>query len=422
MRKIAYIFVWLFCASIPLQELAASTFVDVSGTISRLVGIAATIVGFSALIYDGRLRPFSTVHGVIILYLAWGSLTYLWSADQTLSYARLITNFQLVLLVLLLVQFASRADESVGLMTAYVFGAMGSLMELFRRMASGSSFMTSIFYERFTAFDNNPNDYALALAIAIPMGWYLASRRLSLFTTILGYSYTAFGFVGVILTSSRGGLLAAAAGGLIIPLTMFKLGRRERIAAILVSVVGIGVTLKATPEGVWNRLATLEDVTEDVPSSEMEGVNIRTVVWRQGLQEFTSDAQVASIGVGAGAYRTGVDAIYGDELVAHNVFISILVEQGIVGMVLFLIILGMLFSTLKYLPRVEKYVWIFVLLSWSVGVMFVTWEHTKNTWFILGLLAARSASVRRAGTPTHGFVAGLFRRTKMGLRLRRTAY
>ncbi len=405
-----------------MQELAASTLVEVSGTISRLAGIAAAVVGVAALIYDGRLRRFGVIHGVIVLYLAWGGLTYLWSADQALTFKRLTTNVQLLMMVLLFVQFASREDENVGLLVAYVTGATISLFGLFGRFMGGAGYRLTVFNDRFTAFDNNPNDYALALAIGIPIAWYLASRRISILTTLLGYGYTAVGFLGVILTGSRGGMLAAVAGALFIPVSMFVLSRRERYAAVAIIVVGFALAVKVTPDAVWDRLSTLETLGQDTPTSEMEGVNIRTVVWKQGLLEFASNPQAASIGLGAGAYKSGVAAIYGDELVAHNVYVSILLEQGLIGMTMFLIILGMLYGSLKYLPAAERYLWIFTFLTWGVGVMFVSWEHTKNTWFIISLLAARSVTAKYGGSVRPGLLATLFRRTRMGLRLRRPAY
>jgi len=401
-----------------LQELAAGVLVDVAGTVSRLAGLAAAMVGLAALIYDGRMRQFGVIHGVIILYLAWGGLTYLWSADQAMTYARLTTNVQLLMMVLLFAQFASREDENVGLLVAYVTGATISLFGLFWKLNSGVGYRLTVFNDRFTAFDNNPNDYALALAIGIPIAWYLASRRISIYTTILGYGYTAIGFLGVLLTGSRGGLLAAVSGALFIPASMFFLGRRERYAAVAICAVGFALAVKVTPDAVWDRLSTIELIAEDAPTSEMEGINIRTVIWKQGFMEFASNPRTASIGLGAGAYKAGVTPLYGNELVAHNVYISILLEQGIVGMVMFLTIMGMLIGTLKHLPPAERLMWIFTFFSWGVGVMFVTWEHTKNTWFVIGILAARSVTARYGSSVRPGFLAALFRRTRMGLKLR----
>ncbi len=405
-----------------MQELGAEILVDVSGTISRVIGLSAMLVAVVALIYDGRLRPFSVVHGVIVLFLAWSCLTYLWSSEPAATYARLLTNVQLLFMVFLFAQFASREDESVGLIAAYVFGASVSVVALLFQLSTGVGLMNQVFMERFTAWGNNPNDFALAIALGIPMAWFLATRRVSLFTTLMGYGFVVIGPAGVILTGSRGGLLAAIAGAMILPISIFRLGRRDKIAAVVICIVAAVVAIRMTPDLVWATLASIETVMEEVPSSEMDGVNIRTVIWSAGLTEFVSNAQAASIGLGAGAYRYGVNPLYGEKFVAHNSFISILLELGVIGMAMFVALLYMLLSSLRYLPKPERMMWTFVLLTWAVGVCFMTWEHTKNTWFVFGVLAARLVSARHASENKPGFLASLFGRTRIGLRLRRPIY
>jgi len=36
----------------------------------------------------------------------------------------------------------------------------------------------------------------------------------------------------------------------------------------------------------------------------------------------------------------------------------------------------------------ERHFWITLLLTWSVGVSSLTWEYSKPTWFLFGVLAA----------------------------------
>jgi O-antigen ligase len=419
MRKIAYGFVWLFAASIPMQEIAASTLVEVSGTLSRLVGLAAAMVAIMALIYEGRLRPFSVVHGIIILFLAWGGFSFLWSADQSATFARLITNVQLAVMIVLFCQFGAAKDENHGLVTAYVMGAAFSLIELFRRYMFGMAFEVGTFVDRYTAFDNNPNDYALALAVGLPMAWYLVIVGRKKWEVVLGYMYMGGGTVGVILTGSRGGLVAAVVAVLILPLSLTRLTHAKKLLTVFFLVVAAWVGIQVTPDRVLNRLATLEEYAPDaIPETyygELEGPNIRTVLWKQGFREFLSNPQVAVVGVGAGAYMSGVEPIYGERFVAHNVFVSILVEQGIIGFTLFLIILYLVLSPIRYLDSAERYLWLFAFLSWAVGVSFITWEQTKNTWFLIGVLAARIVSAKMNSPKKPGLISSLF--TRGGLRL-----
>ncbi|HLE56145.1 MAG TPA: O-antigen ligase family protein [Rhodothermia bacterium] len=419
MRKIAYGFVWIFAATIPLQEMAASTFVDVSGTISRVVGLAAAMVAIMALIYEGRLRPFSVAHGIIMLFLAWGGFSFLWSADQPATFARLVTNVQLAAMILIFCQFGAERKENHGLVLAYVVGATVSLAELFRRYMSGVAFQESFFTDRYTAFDNNPNDYALALAIAIPMAWFLIMTAKRKWELVLGYAYMGAGTVGVLLTGSRGGLIAAVVAVLVMPLSLTKLSGSRKLLTAFFVVAAVWVGIQVTPQRVLARFETLEAFAPSaVPESyygELEGPNIRTVVWKQGIREFLSNPQVAVVGVGAGAYMEGVEPIYGERFVAHNVFISILVEQGIVGFALFFIIIYLIISPLRYLDVAERYLWRFAFLSWAAGVTFMTWEQTKNTWFLIGVLAARIVSAKMNSPKIPSLLSGLF--TRGGLRL-----
>lgn len=414
MRKIAYGFVWLFALSIPLQELAASVFVEVAGTISRLIGIAAGLIAFVAIIHEGRLRSFSVVHGIITIYLAWGGFSFLWSHDQPATLIRLITNVQLLLMVLIFCQFATTREEAHGFILAYVIGSGISIIELFRRKALGLTYYSGYFEDRYTAFGNNPNEYALALALAIPMAWYLVMSKRRRWEVVLGWALLAGGGLGVILTGSRGGFLSLAVAALIIPFSLHRLTGGRRVVSVAILGIGVMVALAMTPQNVWNRLAKIEELAPaHVPKTylgELEGPNIRTVIWKQGFNELVNNPEVAVIGLGAAAYLGGVEPLYGERYVAHNVFISVLIEQGVIGFTLFMIMLWLLVSRIPYLQTDEKYLWTFSFLTWFVGVNFMTWEHTKNTWFLIALLAARTVTDNYPGRKKRNLVASLLRR------------
>lgn len=414
MRKTGYAFLWIFALSIPLQEAAASIFVEVAGTISRLIGLGAGLVAVVAIIQEGRLRRIPPVFAFIALFFAWGAISFLWSADQEATMVRLFTNIQLLLMVLVFSQYASTKEEVHGFLVAYVVGAAISIVELFRRLSSGIAMAPSLFENRYTAFDNNPNEYALALALAIPMAWYLVMVRRTRWEVVLGFAFIATGSLGVILTASRAGLLELVVGSLMIPLSLHRVPIFRKLVTIGMVVGGIVLMLSVTPEKVWNRLEKLEDLAPShVPRTYYgvyEGPDIRTVIWKQGMNEFLNNPQVTVIGVGASGYMAGVEPLYGERFVAHNVFISVLVEQGIVGFTIFMIILWLVLSRIPYLDTDEKYVWIFTFATWFVGVNFMTWEYTKNTWFLIGLLASRTVMISRQSKGRRGLLAAILKR------------
>jgi O-antigen ligase len=181
----------------------------------------------------------------------------------------------------------------------------------------------------------NPNDLALSLNVLLPLavafalcakGW----KRLFYFTC------TAVLTVGVVVTFSRGGFLGLVAAGIVL---LWKLGRRNRGLAVLAFVLATGFFLAVMPAGYSNRLTTIFSMEEDLTGSS------------QARRELLNRAaEVASnhllIGVGMGNFH-----IYSiREQVAHNSYLEIAAELGLIGLMAYLILI---LSPLRSLRRLE---------------------------------------------------------------------
>ena len=115
--------------------------------------------------------------------------------------------------------------------------------------------------------------------------------------------------------------------------------------------------------------------------SEIEGADLngRVAIWKQGIELFM---ERPVIGVGSNVYKWAVPM----GRPAHNTFLSLLVEVGIVGFSLFI---GMftfaLYHTFQQ-PKLEFLFWATLITIWFVGAMVHNWEHTKHTWLVISLV------------------------------------
>jgi len=72
--------------------------------------------------------------------------------------------------------------------------------------------------------------------------------------------------------------------------------------------------------------------------------------------------------------------------VAHNSFLSVLVETGMVGLMLFGTLFVIAVVSTFYLPKLESNLWRTVLFIWFLGASALTYEHHKPTWLVLALI------------------------------------
>jgi O-antigen ligase len=112
-------------------------------------------------------------------------------------------------------------------------------------------------------------------------------------------------------------------------------------------------------------------------------------LWRGVLGVF---AEHPLIGVGSGA----IDAFPDVGAVAHNTFLSVLAELGIVGFILFLAVLMVVVHEALSQPTRRSVAWLTVLAVWIIGVSTLSWEFRKPTWLLMGLLVV-SAHLQNRG-------------------------
>jgi len=383
--KLAFASLWLLVFAIPWEDaITISGF----GTSSRLIGMVALGLGALALFERGRIRRPSTGHVIMALFVGVAAASYSWSLFPEGTLLQVVTYLQLFMMVWLIWEFAVRPQEQMRLMQAYVLGTFVSGIDTVIQFL----WHKESDYQRYAGAGLNANDLGLIMALSIPISYYLLIRARGQMAWVYGLQLVLAGTT-IILTASRGAALSGLVALTIIPLTHAGLTGRQKIAAVIaLALITTGVMIFA-PTTSWDRLST---TPHEFSRGTLTG---RTLIWTAGWELFREHPY---LGVGANAFRLTVSRVLEEPIrmgnpkspapPAHNTFLSVLVEQGAIGFLIFVALLGALVLSLANMSALSRKLWIVSLAVWAVGVSSLTWEMRKPTWFLFGLLLAQGVS------------------------------
>jgi O-antigen ligase len=327
--------------------------------------------------------------------VAWSALSIFWTLDWDSTVTRVGTYIQVLTVVLLIWEVAVTEARVVGLLQSYVFGALVASIGTICNFTAGrtaaqlaSTIPGRVVWEtyRYSFAYVNEDDLGLMLALSIPMVFYLLVSRKGFHVKLLCWLQLVAGVAAILLTGSRGALVAAIPGLAMLPLTVFRLPRWQRVVSLTAIACLLPCSLYLVPQSSWARILQF--------AQEVSGGTLthRTAIWVAGLEAFRDHA---FLGVGAGAYGPAVLRTVDIAYPAHNTFLSVLVELGVVGALLFFALLASFFYFALQARYLERRLWITLLLTWTVGVSALTWEYRKSTWLLFGLAAAHAYARRR---------------------------
>lgn len=377
MHRLAYWALLLYVFTVPWED---AVLIPGLGTISRLAGLLALAVGFGYLLFSGSMK-LHRLHVVAIGFVLLSAASFFWSIDDSETISR---TFQYALLFgffWLLYNVLDSPKLIYGIMGAYVLGAYVGALDTLRNYLSNKATL----YSRYAATGFDPNDLSFVLVLAIPLAWYL-NLKLEKSSWVWVYRlYPLVALAAIFLTGSRAGLIGASLALMFVFLTIAQANWRIRALITVFSLVVLWMIPVIIPPETISRLATLG---EELSSGTL---NDRADIWAVGYQVF---ADHPILGVGSGGYGTAMIPELRDWKAPHNVFLSIAVDLGIVGLTLFLILyVGALASALQ-MPYVERTLWVIMLGILLLTFLSLNWEWRKQTWFVLGMILAHREVLR----------------------------
>jgi O-antigen ligase len=379
---LGHILTWLFVFTVPWQNVV---FIPGLGTISKVLGIGAIGATLIHVIMSGRVRPLGSFHGVAIAYLMWFFLSAFWAISKQESVlSDLSTYAQVVIMMWVVWEAGPTPRRFTSLLQAYVLGAYVAAGDTIQNYLSGTAIREDA--ARFSATGFDPNDLGMLLALALPMAWYISFTARNPLHRWLNRAYFAVGTLAILLTSSRGALLAAGVAMLVIPWTLTKVGKGLRVAVVVIGLGAAVASIKLVPERSFERLATTR--------SEIEGgtLNSRLRIWQEGLALIPKRPLQ---GYGPAGWYPAVGQRIGN-VAPHNTYLAIAVEEGLIGLALYLMLFGVIFVRLQALATFERRTGLIQLATLMIAILPLHWHQNKASWLMLALLAVWADVLRPA--------------------------
>lgn len=209
---------------------------------------------------------------------------------------------------------------------------------------------------------SNPNDLAaltlpiFAMSVAVLQG----NREKGWIRLCALAGVVALPFL-VLLTQSRGGILALTTMGLLI-LVQY----RAKLRGLAIGALVVGVVVLAAPPDVWDRMSGLKKATDTATLNQVDeegSAEQRFQIWRVSWQ-IIEDYPVAGIGLGGYAAThqvyarsTAFERTSRGQRDAHSLYFNVMAETGLVGFFLMMGMLGSVFlqgrRTARRLARVD---------------------------------------------------------------------
>lgn len=201
----------------------------------------------------------------------------------------------------------------------------------------------------------DPNDIAYALDTILPLVLALRQRE-SRLGWLLMNAFAIVTVLAILLTGSRGGavgLCVVMAAATAFPLSREVRGAlktfslRQTVIRCAILVLTVALAWGYLPADTQQRMATLMDLSNDYNANATENGS-RLLIWKQDIGMVWK----RPIGYGLGSAEL-VDGLAGGQYrTAHNNFVQVLVELGVLGLLIYLYVI---YTTWRELGRVIRF-------------------------------------------------------------------
>jgi O-antigen ligase len=338
-------------------------------SIAMRVGYACLLLGIAGIMRRRTAIVPTLGFWSLLGFVFWSTCTLGWAQYPSAAEHKVVAYWLLLAVSAIIPQYAWSARGRALLMDAYIWGCWLGVIGTAVNFWTGTEYSEAGPGElagRYS-FSTDPNYLALALVIGIPLAIYRGARTDNPWRRLPLLLYTPAAIAGVVLTGSRGAVIALLTALLA---CAFQISWKMRgllagTAAIFLLAMWLG------PSQISQRLSTIPDELRHGSLSD------RRDLWDRG-QAVAREHPIEGIGAGATTGKL--------EIAAHNTPLELMMEGGAVSVVLFYGAMLFGLTRLWKTDSREGAAMTALCAAWAVGSLSLSWEVNTITWFILTML------------------------------------
>lgn len=404
-------------------------------------GYSITLVAFSVLLLVFFINKILASERILIdrkfvislsLWLLWSTLSMFWASNVSavLSYLKII--LQIILFVIISYDICDDEELFIKSILAYVVSI--SILNLYAIY----SYQNVNLYGRLTLSENqNPNITGRLIGVAIILSIYLMKSRKGKVFGLITFLSLASNSVGFILTSSRASwaalVISSISTNFLLMLKSKKLGLKylALTLGLLFVMFGLIPKINIVPKDTLDRISsfgisddisdeisgdtsneisrdTSNEISGDLSSETSDDINSeisqkrvldlagRSDIWAVSVEMFKRNNPILGVGLNNFQenfmkYTQYIGNIEKEKRISfprdpHSIYISILCELGIIGLLIFIFpLIGLIKELIKKIDYPESWVALMALIFVMVAGLMGTNQYRRYLWFVIAL-------------------------------------